>query len=437
MKTLFSRLLAAASLVLAFAAVAGEPLDRIIVVVNDGVILQSELDGAIQDAHQQLKQRGIADPPGDVLRTQVLERLVLNKLQTQRAAEAGIKIDDRELNEVVTNVAAQNGMNLPQFAEAVKKDGGNYLAVREQIRDQVLISRLRQKEVDSRVSVTDQDVDLYLATEEPQDNVEYRLSHILIAVPEGAKPEDRARARTKAEGVLKQLKDGADFAQVALANSDGQQALQGGDLDWRKAADLPSLFASTAAKLQKGEISNVLEAGSGYHIIKLVDVRGGGNRSTVTETHARHILLTPNAIRNEDQTSALARDLYDRIRKGADFAELAKQYSDDPGSKNAGGDLGFQPPGVFVPEFQIRLDQLKPGEISPPFRSKFGWHIASVIERRTRDTTEESRRARARNAIGERKSAEEYDIWLRRLREEAYVEYRLKSDADAAKKTDS
>lgn len=437
MKTLFSRLLAAASLVLAFAAVAGEPLDRIIVVVNDGVILQSELDSAMQDARQQLKQRGIADPPGDVLRTQVLERLVLTKLQTQRAAEAGIKIDDRELNEVVTNVAAQNGMNLPQFAEAVKKDGGNYLAVREQIRDQVLISRLRQKEVDSRVSVTDQDVDLYLATEEPQDNVEYRLSHILVAVPEGAKPEDRARARAKAEGLLKQLKDGADFAQLALANSDGQQALQGGDLDWRKATDLPSLFASTAAKLQKGEVSNVLEAGSGYHIIKLVDVRGGGNRSTVTETHARHILLTPNAIRNEDQTSALARDLYDRIRKGADFAELAKQYSDDPGSKNAGGDLGFQPPGVFVPEFQIRLDQLKPGEVSPPFHTKFGWHVASVIERRTRDTTEESRRARARNAIGERKSAEEYDIWLRRLREEAYVEYRLKSDADAAKKTDS
>ena len=436
MKTFFTRLFAVAALVVVTAAAAREPLDRIIVVVNDGVILQSELDSATQDARLQIKQRGIADPPAEVLRTQVLERLILSRLQTQRAAEAGIKIDDRELNEVVTNIAAQNGMNLQQFAEAVKKDGSDYLAVREQIRDQVLISRLRQKEVDSRVAVTEQDVDLYLATAEPQDNVEYRLSHILIAVPEGAKPEDRTKARNKAENVLKQIKDGADFAQVALANSDGQQALQGGDLEWRKAADLPALFASTAAKLDKGQVSNVLEAGSGYHIIKLVDLRGGGSRQTVTETHARHILLSANAVRNEDQTRALARDLYDRIQKGEDFAELAKKYSDDPGSKNAGGDLGFQPPGVFVPEFQVRLDQLKPGEVSPPFHSKYGWHVASVIERRTRDTTDESRRARARNALGERKSAEDYDIWLRRLREEAYVEYRLKSDADAAKKTD-
>jgi peptidyl-prolyl cis-trans isomerase SurA len=431
MKTLSFRLLATAFFIFAGTAFAAEALDRIIVVINDGVILQSELDHSIAEARQQIKERGIADPPEDALRSQVLERLILTKLQTQRAAEAGIRIDDRELNEVVSNIAAQNNMNPQQFAEAVKKDGQDYLAVREQIRDQVLVSHLRQKEVESRISVTDQDVDLYLATQGPEENTEYRLSHILIAVPDGAKSDERDKVRAKAENLLKRLNAGEDFAQIAIANSNGQQALQGGDLDWRKASDLPSLFATTAAKLSKGQISDVIEAGSGYHIIKLVDERGGSDHESVTETHAKHILLSANPLRDEEQTRAQARELYDRIQKGEDFAALAKKYSDDPGSKNGGGDLGFQPPGVFVPEFQSRLDQLKPGEVSPPFRSKFGWHIASVIERRTRDTTNESRRSRARTAIGQRKSNEEYDNWLRKLREEAYVEYRLKGDADA------
>ncbi|MES2490299.1 MAG: peptidylprolyl isomerase [Pseudomonadota bacterium] len=439
MKTSLFRLFAILVFALSGAAHAGESLDRIIVVLNDGVILQSELDQSILDAKQQIKERGIADPPEDVLRTQVLERLILTKLQTQRAAEAGERIDDRELNEVITNIASQNGMTLPQFAESVKKDGNDYLAVREQIREQVLISRLRQKEVDGRISITDQDVDLFLATQPAgqEENKEYRLSHILIAVPDAAKNEERTKARAKAEDLVKRLKAGEDFAQLALANSNGQNALQGGDLDWRKAADLPSLFAATAAKLGKGDVSGVLEAGSGYHIIKLVDERGGSGRQTVAETHAKHILLSPNALRDEEQTRALSRDIYDRLQKGEDFTELAKKYSDDPGSKNSGGDLGFQAAGIFVPEFQVRLDQLKPGEISQPFHSKFGWHIASVIERRTRDTTEETRRNRARSAIGQRKSAEEYDNWLRKLREEAYVEYRLKSDADANAATKS
>lgn len=431
MKTSLSRLFALAILALSGAVYAGEALDRIIVVINDGVILQSELDESMADARQQIKARGIADPPEDVLRSQVLERLILTRLQTQRAAEAGVRIDDRELNEVITNIAAQNGMTLQQFAESIKKEGNDYLAVREQIRDQVLMSRLRQKEVDSRISVTDQDVDLYLSTQGPDENREYKLSHILIAIPDGAKNDERAKARAKAEDLVRRLRAGEDFAQIAIANSNGQQALQGGDLGWRKAADLPSLFATAAAKLGKGDVSDPLEAGSGYHIIKLVDERGGEGRQTVAETHAKHILLTPNALRDEEQTRALARDIYDRLQKGEDFTALAKKYSDDPGSKNGGGDLGWQAPGVFVPEFQSRLDQLKLGEISQPFHTQFGWHIASVIERRTRDTTEESRRNRARTAIGQRKSAEEYDSWLRKLREEAYVEYRLKSDADA------
>ncbi|MGH8445209.1 MAG: peptidylprolyl isomerase [Solimonas sp.] len=408
------------------------PLDSIIVVVNDGVILQSELDQSMEDASAQIAKRGLGTPPQAVLRAQVLERLLLTRVQTQRATQAGIRIDDRELNEVMTNIAKQNNMTLSAFADAVRSDGLDYLALREQVRDEVTIQRLRNKEVDSRVVVTEQDVDGYLSTEGANGDNEYRLSHILIAVPDGASQQVRDQARAKAAELLKRIRAGEDFAQLAIANSNGQQALQGGDLDWRKSGDLPSAFASAASKLKKGETSDIFETGSGYHIIRLADQRGGDERKTVTETHARHILIQTNAIRNDEQARNQARDIYNRLQGGEDFVKLAKEFSDDPGSKNSGGDLGFQPPGVFVPEFQARLDQLQINEISQPFRSQFGWHIAQLIERRDRDVTEDQKRARARTAIGTRKAAEEYDIWLRRLRNEAYIEYRVTSDAEAA-----
>ncbi|MGH7170046.1 MAG: peptidylprolyl isomerase [Gemmataceae bacterium] len=432
MKKLFPQLLIAALLIFTASAHAAETLDRIIVIVNDGVILESDLDSAIAQAKSELQQRKIADPPDDILRAQVLEHLIQQKVQTERATEAGIRIDDRELNDVIAGIAQRNGMTLAAFADAVKKEGIDYLAMREQIRDQVMISRLRQKEVESRIVVTDQDVDQFLAEQGPDTNTEYRLSHILVAVPDGASPEVRAKNKARAEDLLKQIRGGTPFAQVAIAHSDGQQALQGGDLGWRKATDLPQLFANTAAKLTKGGVSDVIEAAGGFHIIELVDKRGGDTRQTVTETDARHILITTNAVRDDDQARAQARDIYDQLMKGADFAKLAEQYSDDPGSKHSGGDLGWQPPGVFAPEFQAHIDQLKPGEISPPFHTKFGWHIASVVGRRTRDITEDSRRARAREAIMERKTNEATDSWLRRMRDEAYVEYLNKTDADAA-----
>ncbi|MDD3762306.1 MAG: peptidylprolyl isomerase [Nevskiales bacterium] len=419
-------------LVAGFGARAAEPVDRIIVVVNDGVILQSELDQALEEAQRQIRERGIAAPPEEALRAQVLERQILQKVQTQRAQQAGIRVDDRELNEVLNNIARQNGMNLAEFADAVRSDGMDYLAVREQIRDQVMIQRLKAREVDSRVTVTDQDVDLFLASQGVDQDAEYHLSHILIAIPEGANAETRDQARAEAEDLVKRIRAGEDFAELAIAHSDGQQALQGGDLGWRRSADLPQLFAEAAAKLAPGQTSDIIETSGGFHIVHLTEQRGGEERKTVTETHARHILVQTNAVRDDDQARLLARDIYNRLLEGEDFAELAKQYSDDPGSKNNGGDLGYQPPGVFAPEFQVRIDQLKPGELSPPFRTQFGWHIAGVIDRRDRDTTEETRRARARSAIGNRKAAEEYDVWLRRLRNEAYVEYRLPSDAQAA-----
>jgi peptidyl-prolyl cis-trans isomerase SurA len=421
----FRRLAAVLALsLLAAGPAAAEVLDRIVAVVNDGVVLQSDLEREMQYAAMQMRARKIEAPDPGVMRAQVLEKLILTRVQTQRAQQAGIRIDDRDLNEVLGNIARQNNMNLAQFAEAIRQEGGDYLAIREQVRDEVLITRLRQREVDNRVNVTDQDIALFLSNQTEGDDVEYRLSHILVAIPDGATPEKRAAARAKADGLLERVRKGEDFAQIAVSSSDGQQALQGGDLDWRKADALPLIFLQAARRLKPGESSPVMETAGGYHIIKLAEVRNGEEQKTVQETHARHVLLQINALRTEDQARLQARDLHDRLVKGEDFAKIATEFSDDPGSKGAGGDLGWQPPGVFVKEFQAALDALKPNEIGAPFRTQFGWHIPQVLERRTRDVTEETRRARARGAIQNRKASEEYDTWLRRLRSEAYVEFR-------------
>ncbi|MGH8480954.1 MAG: peptidylprolyl isomerase [Nevskiaceae bacterium] len=418
---------------LAAAPAGAEPIDRIVAVVNEGVVLQSELDRALQMSRQQLVERQIAPPPEEVLRTQVLERLVLTRVQTQRAQEAGIRVDDRELNEVLSGIAAQNKMTLAEFAVAVRKEGLDYLALREQIRDEVVVQRLRAREIEHRVLVTDQDISLFLANQAQLDKSEYRLSHILVAVPDGAPSEVRARARAKAEGLLKRLQAGEDFAQLAIANSDGQQALAGGDLDWRPGVALPELFASAVQTLKGGELAPLLENASGFHLLKLTDLRGGPERKSITETRARHVLLTTTALRDEEQTKQEARRIHERVKQGEDLGEIAKQVSDDTGSKAAGGDLGWQPAGVFAPEFEKAIDALQPGQVSAPFRSPFGWHVAKVMERRTRDATDETRRARARAAIQNRKAAEEYDMWLRRLRAEAYVEIRLDKSGGKAR----
>ena len=419
---------------LATGAARAEPIDRIVAVVNEGVVLQSELESSLKMTRQQIAERRIAAPPEEVLRTQVLERLVLNRVQTQRAQEAGIRVDDRELNEVLAGLAAQNKMTPAQFAAAVKKEGIEYTALREQIRDEIIIQRLRAREIEHRVLVTEQDINLFLANQSRLDRSEYRLSHILVAVPDAAPAEVRAKARAKAEELLKRIQAGEDFAQIAIANSDGQQALAGGDLEWRQGGNLPELFANALQDLKRGQVSPLLENASGFHILKLTDQRGGeGERKTISETHAIHILLAPNALRSEEQTKQEMRRVHDRIVKGEDFGTLAKQVSDDPGSKASGGDLGWQPAGTFTPEFEKALASLQPGQVSAPFRSNFGWHVAKVAERRTRDATDETRRARARAAIQNRKAMEEYDMWLRRLRAEAYVEIRLsKSGAKAS-----
>jgi peptidyl-prolyl cis-trans isomerase SurA len=420
------RLIFSLALLLSAPMAGAQVLDRIVAVVNEGVILQSELDNAMRMAREQLRARGLPAPPTEALRSQVLERLVLIQLQMQRAQEMGIRVDDRELNEVLVNIAAENGMSLAEFAAAVRADGDDYLAVREQIREEMMIQRLRAREVEARIHVTEQDIDLHLQNTAPADDeTEVRLLHILVAVRDGAPSEQRAEARSKIESLRQRILDGEEFAQIASAHSDGQQALAGGDLDWRSLSNLPRLFAEQARAMKPGDVSPVLEATSGFHLVKLAERRGGEPRRLVTETRARHILLQPNAIRDEEATRLQARDIYNRLEDGASFEELTRMHSDDPGSRGAGGDLGWQPPGVFAPEFQIRIDQLQPGETSTPFRTQFGWHIARVEDRRSRDTTEQSRRARARQAIVNRRMADEHEVWLRRMRDEAYVEYRL------------
>ena len=409
-------LIAAASIVgAASTAQAAQLLDYIVAVVDEDVILASELEVATDNIAAQIRGSGNTPPPDTVLREQVRERAELR----------GITISDEELNDALRGVAAQNNMDLREFARALRSQGMDYLQVRDQIRDELTIGRLRGIEVESRVQVSERELDDFLAMAQRGDaNTEYRIAQILVAVPDGSTEEARAAARAEAEQIKQALDDGAQFSQLAVSRSDGQKALEGGDLGWRPAAGLPTIFAGPVTQMQVGEHSDVLESGSGFHLVTLTDKRGGDASAMVVETRARHILIQPNAVRDDDDAREEIAALRARLEAGEDFAALAKEFSDDPGSANQGGDLGFRAPGSFVPAFEETLASMQPGDISQPFRSQFGWHIIEVLDRRERDAGAEVERAKAREAIRRRKVAEEYDTWLRQLRDEAYVEIR-------------
>lgn len=403
-----------------------ETIDRIAAIVNDDVITASELEQRLTTLTKQLRQQRTPLPPRAVLRKQLLERMVLNRIQLQIAETTGIRVDDETLNKTIGNIAAQNKLTLSQFRDVLEKDGFGFAQFREEMRQEIIIRRLLQRQVESRISVTEQEIDNFLVNQKTQGKAhdEYHLGHILIALPEAASPAEIREARERAQGILEELRRGRDFSETAVAVSDGQQALKGGDLGWRKSGELPTLFVNVVQNMKVGEVSDLIRSPSGFHIIKLLEHRSG-QRHLVTQSRARHILIRPGGLTSEEQALETARELRRRLLAGEDFAQLAKEYSDDKASAVDGGDLGWVSPGQMVPEFEQALAKLEPGTISEPVKSGFGWHLIQVLERRQHDDTDEFTRNQARKQIFQRKVEEAQANWLRRLRDEAYVEYRL------------
>ena len=402
-------------------------VDRIIAIVNDDVILESELNAKLKTVQGQLQQRNTKIPARDVLRRQVLERLIISHLQVQAAERGGIRVDDKTLNASINGIASQNKMTLSQFRTAIENDGFDFSVFREDIRREMIISRLMQRRVRQRVNVSEQEVDNFLSTNKSagNKNKEYRLSHILISLPEAASAAQVEAAQAKASNAINELRGGSSFKQVAAATSDGQNAFEGGDLGWRKVAQLPSIFLDVATNMQKGDISVPIRSPSGFHIIMLSDLRGAERRHVVTQTLARHILIRRNELTSNEDAKTRLQQLLIRLEGGEDFASLARAHSDDRGSAARGGELGWSNPGALVPRFEQEMDKLAPGQISQPFETQFGWHIVQKLDQRQHDNTDAFLRSKARKFIRDRKTEDESQAWIRRIRDEAFVEYRL------------
>lgn len=401
-------------------------IDRIVAVVNNSVITEFELKNRVEQALRQIAGQKTPPPPRGLLEKQLLERMITEKVLMQIADDTNIRFEGLALDRALARIAQGNNLSPEAFRKALEADGIDFKAFREQIRAEMTISRLREREVDNKLVITDAEIDNFLAN--PSLNArqqdEFRLAHILILTPEGASPEKLAELRDKADKALAELQAGADFGQVSAAYSDAQNALQGGVIGWRPEAQLPSLFAVALTDLKPGDVSGVLKSGNGFHILKLLDKRGKNVQMVVKQTKARHILIKTNEIVSDADARNRLLQLKERVENGADFAELAKIHSDDL-SASKGGDLGWINPGDTVPEFERSMDGLKPNEVSSPVQSPFGWHLIQVLERRDQDVTQERKRLEARRAIRERKSEEAFEDWVRQQRDRAYVEYRL------------
>lgn len=401
-------------------------INGIAAVVDDDVITRNELEQRVDTLSKQLTAKGTRLPPREILERQLLERMIIEKLQLDMAQKRGIQVADEQLNQIIDDIATRNGLGMKQFRAALKKDGITFADFREQIRNEVLISRLKSNMVDSRVNVSAQEVDAFLEGQEGQskNNTEYQLRHILVALPGNASPELIQEKKRKAEGLLERLRKGEDFRQIAISFSDGPQALEGGDLGWRKLAQLPTLFAESVDKMKKGDVSPLIRSSGGFHILQLVSERGE-KKVMLRQTNARHILIATNRLVSSDEARKRITRLRQRIVKGEEFAKLAEVNSDDKGSGARGGDLGWADPAIYVPEFQKALKETTVNEISQPFKTQFGWHIVQPLGRRTIDNTEEAKRNEAFVTLRQRKAEEETQNWLRQLRDQAYVEYRL------------
>ena len=401
-------------------------LDYIVAIVNDDIIAKSELDNKTREMLAQMSQKRSNLPPMKIIQEQILERMIAKRLQLQAADRLGLSVDDATVTKAIANIAETNNITLLQLRETLEADGISFPLFREQLREDILINRLKQKEVINRIVITEQDIKNFLAREmgSSRQRTAVRLLHILIATPEGASPQDVQAAKKQATEVYQALLEGGDFSELAIRHSDGRQALEGGDLGWVETSRIPSLFTSVVDEMEAGSISSPIRNASGFHIVKLAEVKGG-QKMIINQTHARHILINTNEIVSDDEARQRLETLRTRIIDGDSFETLARSHSDDKASAIKGGDLGWTSPGDLVTQFEDQMNAMAINEISQPFKTQFGWHIVQPLERRQHDSTEEVLKNKARREIQKQKSEEAIELWLRRLRDEAYVEVLL------------
>jgi len=404
----------------------GELLDRIAAVVNDGLVLRSELDTQMDAVTKRLKEQKVDLPPENVLKQQVLERLVVQEIEFQRAKHIGLTISDEQLNGALQEIAARNKIPFDQLPTALSAQGVDYKLYRESMRRELTLNTLRQRDVIAHINVSPHEMEQYLARQQnAASNDEFNVSHILLSLPAAATPEQIDAIGRKAKDLSERAAKGEDFGQLAIANSNSQTALDGGQLGWRKGSQLPQFILDLVTKMKPGDVSDPVRTPSGFHIVKLTERRSGEAPVIINQVHVRHILLKPNELDDDETVRQKLAKLRDRILKGEDFAGIASAMSEDPGSAPDGGDLGWSGPGTFVPEFDKAIADLKPNEISEPFKTRYGWHIAQFLGTRTYDSTDDVRKQRAFAAIRESKADEETELWLHRLRDEAFVEIKM------------
>jgi peptidyl-prolyl cis-trans isomerase SurA len=407
-------------------SVHGELLDRIAAIVNDGLVLKSELDEQMASVEKRLADQKVELPSQSVLRQQVLDRLVLQEIQLQRAKHVGLTITDEQLNGALQEIAARNKIPFDQLPTALAAQGVDYKQYRESMRKELTLSTLRQRDVISHINVSPHELEQYLAREQNvAANDEFNVSHILLSLPAAATPQQLEDISHKAQDVASRAGKGEDFGQLAISNSNSQTALEGGSLGWRKGSQLPQFILELVVKMKPGDVSAPVRTPSGYHIVKLNERRSGEAPVIINQIHVRHVLMKPNELDDDATVREKLAKLRERILKGEDFAGIASTASEDPGSAPDGGDLGWSGPGTFVPEFDKAIADLKPNEISEPFKTRYGWHIVQMLGTRTYDSTDDVRRQKAFAAIRESKTDEETELWLRRLRDDAFVETKM------------
>jgi len=405
----------------------GVALDRVVAIVNEGIVLQSQLDTQISMIEERLREQGTQMPPADVIRQQVLERLILQEIQVQRAGRLGVQVPDEMLNEALRDVARRNNIEFEGMPRALEAQGIDYATYREEMRREIMLSMLRQRDVFPRIYVSPRELEQALERDASQAgvNTEFDVSHILLSLPESATAEEMSKVEELARDIQRRATGGEDFGQLALTYSKAQSALERGKLGWRRLNQLPQFIGDLVSAMEAGQVSDPVRTPTGFHLVRLDGTRGGDSGPVMVEQlHARHILLRPNEVQDDATTRQRLASLRDRILAGEDFAALASVTSEDPGSASRGGDLGWNAPGTFAPEFEEILAGLQQDQISEPFRTQFGWHIVQLLGRRTHDQSDELRRQRVLTALRESKVDEETELWLRRMRDEAYVEIR-------------